>query len=394
MPIPLLMPALSPTMTEGNLVKWLKQEGDKVNPGDIIAEIETDKATMEVEAVDEGILGKILIKAGTEAVKVNQTIAFILEEGETLSSIPEAQHLVVNPASVEQTPSKPQVTSPKSSSQIKDPKLFATPLAKKIAQEKSIDLNQIVGSGPNGRIIKIDLEKTSQNFTDTKTSSVDIPLNNIRKVIAKRLTEAKQTIPHFYLTIDCNLDELMELRQKLNLYATSKLSVNDFIIKAIALALITVPEANITFHDTFVRQYQSVDVAVAVAIDGGLVTPIIKDVSNKSVTQLSLEMKTLAEKAKAGKLTPEEYQGGSFTLSNLGMYGIKNFDAIINPPQACILAVGQGEQRPIVKDGQVKVATIMTCTLSIDHRALDGAVGSKFLQHFKGLLEEPLRLLI
>jgi pyruvate dehydrogenase E2 component (dihydrolipoamide acetyltransferase) len=403
MPIQVLMPALSPTMTEGNLVKWLKSEGDKIKAGDIIAEIETDKATMEVEAVDEGTLGKIFIPAGTDAVKVNSLIAVILEEGEDASSIKEA---AASQPKVEIKPEeKPEqkiesapVVSPASHPQDKSNRVFASPLAKRIAGQQGIDLSQIQGSGPRGRIVKADLENTRvcapRTFSDS--SFEDIKLNGMRKTIAKRLTEAKQTIPHFYLTIDCELDELLNLRTKLNAMpnAKGKLSVNDFIVRATALALMSERDANVTFHGDYVRRYNQADVCVAVAIDGGLVTPIVKAANLKSLNEISSEVKDLAEKARAGKLPPEAYQGGSFTISNLGMYGIKHFDAIINPPQACILAVGAGEQRAVVKNGALAVATMMTCTLSIDHRALDGAVGSGFLKAFKSYIENPLSLLI
>ncbi len=403
MPIHVLMPALSPTMTEGNLVKWHKAEGDIVKAGQILAEIETDKATMEVEAVDEGILGRILIPAGTENVSVNAPIALILEEGEDKSALdsfkapaavianitPEAETVVL-PATI-------AMTTPPSHGE----RIYATPLARRIATQRAIDLHTVQGSGPRGRIVKADVESALSNLMIAQkpqnlSAYTDINLNNMRKTIAKRLTEAKQTIPHFYLTVDCEIDALLGLRSKLNALpnATQKLSVNDFVIRASALALKEVPEANATFHDTFVRQYDAADVAVAVAIDGGLVTPVIRNADDKSVTTLSGEMKNLAARARDGKLKPEEYQGGGFTLSNLGMFGVKHFGAIINPPQASILAVGAGEQRAVVKDGQLGIATVMTCTLSVDHRAVDGAIGARFLAAFKNAIENPLMLLV
>ena len=399
MPIQILMPALSPTMTEGNLVKWHKAEGDIIKAGHVLAEIETDKATMEIEAVEEGILGRILIQAGTENVKVNALIGLILEDGEEKSALdsfkaPEAISIIATT----KTEISVEVEVPTAKSSTSEERLFATPLARRIATQKGIDLHDVDGSGPRGRIVKADIE----NFTVTSTCApkhtaaayIDLPMNNMRKTIAKRLTESKQTIPHFYLTIDCDIDKLLALRGEINALpkATQKLSVNDFIIRACSLALHEVPEANATFHDTFVRQYSTVDIAVAVAIDGGLVTPVIRSAEQKPVSVLSTEMKSLAERARAGKLKPEEYQGGGFTLSNLGMFGIKHFGAIINPPQASILAVGAGEPRAVVKDGQLAIATMMSCTLSVDHRAIDGAVGSRFLAAFKELIENPLCL--
>ncbi|MDP3372341.1 MAG: pyruvate dehydrogenase complex dihydrolipoamide acetyltransferase [Candidatus Paracaedibacteraceae bacterium] len=402
MPIQILMPALSPTMTEGNLVKWHKAEGDTIKAGQLLAEIETDKATMEIEAVDEGTLGRIIIPEGTENVKVNALIGLILETGEdkaTLDSFKAPEAIKISTAAAESAPTTPATLASTSSSRNSDERVYATPLARRIATQQGIDLHDVDGSGPRGRIVKADIE----NFTPaTKTCGtkypaaayVDLPMNNMRKTIAKRLTESKQTIPHFYLTIDCDIDKLLALRAEMNALpkATQKLSVNDFIIRACALALHEVPEANATFHDTFVRQYSTVDIAVAVAIDGGLVTPVIRSAEQKQAATLSTEMKSLAERARAGKLKPEEYQGGGFTLSNLGMFGIKHFGAIINPPQASIMAVGAGEKRAVVKNDQLAIATMMSCTLSVDHRAIDGAVGSKFLNVFKELIENPLML--
>jgi pyruvate dehydrogenase E2 component (dihydrolipoamide acetyltransferase) len=406
MPIQVLMPALSPTMTEGNLVKWLKNEGDKIKAGEVIAEIETDKATMEVEAVDEGRLGKIVVPAGTDAVKVNELIALILEDGEDASAITIAvtkSTIQVQPQAKAEAPIEIMAAVPQMQNQSTNQgeRVFASPLAKRLAADKGINLKLIQGSGPHGRIVKADVE----NANNTKGSSPrafsasgfeDIKLNGMRKTIGKRLTEAKQTIPHFYLAVDCELDELLSFRTKLNAMpnAKTKLSVNDFVVRSVALALMDEPDANVTFHGDYVRRYDQADVCVAVAIDGGLVTPVVKAANLKSLTEISLEVKDLAEKARAGKLAPEAYQGGSFTISNLGMYGIKHFDAIINPPQACILAVGAGEQRAIVRDGSVAVANMVTLTLSLDHRALDGAVGAGFLKALKGYIENPLSLLM
>lgn len=408
MPIQVLMPALSPTMTEGNLVKWLKNEGDKIKAGEVIAEIETDKATMEVEAVDEGILGKIVIPAGTDAVKVNSLIAMILEDGEDASAI------VIPSATTTQAQQQPgskaesapieivaAIPSTLMQTAAKGDRVFASPLAKRIATEKGINLTQIQGSGPHGRVVKVDVENAKSSMhsslrTFSNSGFEDIKLNGMRKTIGKRLSEAKQTIPHFYLTVDCELDELLNFRLKLNEMpnARTKLSVNDFVVRAVALALMDEPDANVTFHGDYVRRYHQADVCVAVAIDGGLVTPVVKAANLKPLNEISLEVKDLAEKARAGKLAPEAYQGGSFTISNLGMYGIKHFDAIINPPQACILAVGAGEQRAVIRSGKVEAANMATFTLSIDHRALDGAVGAGFLKALKGYIENPLSLLM
>lgn len=415
MPIQVLMPALSPTMTEGNLVKWLKNEGDKIKAGEVIAEIETDKATMEVEAVDEGLLGKIVIPAGTEAVKVNELIALILEDGEDASSLTVVVPVIASTIGTRQssetnhdntngiaTPSS-MARNDENSVQTRngEERIFASPLAKRIALEKGMNLNLIQGSGPHGRIVKSDVENANNASPSSPriflTSGFeDIKLNGMRKTIGKRLSESKQTIPHFYLTIDCELDELLSFRAKLNAMpnAKTKLSVNDFVVRAVALALMDESDANVTFHGDYVRRYHQADVCVAVAIDGGLVTPVVKAANLKSLSEISLEVKDLAEKARAGKLTPEAYQGGSFTISNLGMYGIKHFDAIINPPQACILAVGAGEQRAVIRNGKVEVANMATFTLSIDHRALDGAVGAGFLKALKGYIENPLSLLM
>lgn len=421
MPIKILMPALSPTMTEGNLAKWLKKEGDEVKAGDVIAEIETDKATMEVEAVDEGKIGKILVSEGSQNVKVNDVIALLLEEGETESALsgmdtktvttPTPISLKANGASAPQ-----QVLTPARNSsdaqQSRGGRIIASPLAKRLAQQSNIDLASLKGSGPHGRIVVADLKNAKSSSAKMSVQTVTIsgafgepeyelqPHTTMRKTIARRLTESKQTVPHFYLTLDCELDALLKLRTDLNMRAPEsgpdsyKLSVNDFIIRASALALKQVPTANASWSEEGVKLYKTSDISVAVAIANGLITPIIRQAETKRLPEISREMKELAEKAKAGKLKPEEYTGGSFSLSNLGMFGIKNFSAIINPPQGCILSVGAGEQRPIVKDGVIKIATVMSVTLSVDHRVVDGAIGANFLSVFKKLIEDPLGLVI
>lgn len=411
MPVKILMPALSPTMTEGNLVRWLKSEGDVVKAGQVLAEIETDKATMEVEAVDEGTLAKIIVPAGTEGVSVNSLIALLLEEGEDTSNLEAFMGQPTPDAAPQATPAPSASTTPASTpstSAVKESgsRLFASPLARRIAGQNHIDLNTISGSGPHGRIVKADVEAAtsavpskigtgSQPIVYGDAGYVDLPLNNMRKVIARRLTESKQQVPHFYLNVDCELDALLKLRVEINQrLENGKLSVNDFIVRACALSLIKVPEANVAWGDTHLRQFQAADISVAVAIDGGLVTPVVRSANLKALKDISSEVKVLADKARSGKLAPEDYQGGSFTISNLGMYGIKQFSAIINPPQACILAVGAGEERAIVKDSEIKVATVMSCTLSADHRAVDGAVGARFLEAFKKFIEDPLSLLV
>lgn len=424
MPIEILMPALSPTMSEGTLARWLKNEGDAVKSGDVIAEIETDKATMEFEAVDEGIIGKILVPAGTSGVKVNTLIAILLEEGEdasVLSAAPKAVPAVAaaapvaSPAPVAAAPAVAPVAV-----QAGD-RVFASPLAKRLAAGAGLDLKAVKGSGPHGRVVKADVEaalkggvavapapaaapvaaaapKTAMApavATPFEPAYEEVPNSSIRKVIARRLTEAKQTVPHFYLTIDCEVDALLKVRAELNGRSDSyKLSVNDFVIRAVALALKKVPAANASWGEDAIKLYRDVDVSVAVATPNGLITPIVRHADHKGLAAISNEMKELATKAKDGKLKPEEFQGGGFTISNLGMYGIKEFAAIINPPQGCILAVGAGEQRPVVKNGALAIATVMTCTLSVDHRVVDGAVGAEFLAAFKKLVEDPLAMLL
>jgi pyruvate dehydrogenase E2 component (dihydrolipoamide acetyltransferase) len=424
----ILMPALSPTMTEGKLAQWLKAEGETVSAGDVIAEIETDKATMEVEAVDEGVLGKIVVAAGTDGVAVNSVIAVLLEDGEDLSDVDIAGLAAAAapaspaPASPAPAPAAPAPAAappvaappaPVAAAQAAPPaasgtRIFASPLARRIAADAGLDLGHVSGSGPRGRIVKRDVEAAIASGVSAAAPApvavgampgmpdyIAIPNSMMRKTIARRLSESKQQAPHFYLTVDCRLDELLELRKKLNNNATDfKLSVNDLIIRAAALALKQVPAANASWFEDEIRQWQAVDISVAVAIDGGLITPIIRGAEGKGLKQISAEMKDLAGRARDGKLLPEEYQGGTFSISNLGMFGIKEFAAVINPPQGAILAVGAGEQRPVVNDGELAVATVMSCTLSSDHRVVDGAVGAEFMQAFKLLIEDPLKMLL
>jgi len=423
MPINITMPALSPTMTEGTLAKWLKAEGDSVESGDVIAEIETDKATMEVEAVDEGVIGKILVSEGTEGVSVNAVIAVLLEDGESADDIgdvsadapkapPKADSSsddAPKAADASKGDAKPTPSS-KSDDKDKGGRIFASPLAKRIAADKGIDLSNVKGSGPRGRIVKADVENAKAGSAPAAQASgvaqnaplagnvpddakvnvygmayTEIPNNNIKKITAKRLTEAKSEIPHFYLSVDCVLDNLLAARKELNDKANGefKLSVNDFIVKASAMALKAYPAANVSWNDDAVHQYYSSDISVAVATPNGLITPIVKNAENKGLRAISDEVKALAGKARDGKLKPEEFQGGSFSISNLGMFGVKNFAAILNPPQSCILAVGAGEQVPRVVNGEVKIQTVMTVTLSTDHRSVDGAIGAEWLQYFK-----------
>ena len=428
MPIPILMPALSPTMTEGKLAAWLKHEGDEVGAGDVIAEIETDKATMEVEAVDEGRLGKILIAAGSEGVAVNTPIALLLADGEDVSVIGSAE--VTSPPApapaVAEAPSppatspsmtSPSMTSPgdvpaRSESSTGGGRIFASPLARRMAQQSSLDLATISGTGPHGRIVKADIERTLAEGPQRPAAPSappvrpaepppaggfrKVPLSTMRKVIAERLTQSKQQIPHFYLALDVELDALLDLRKKLNgrEAADYKLSVNDLVVKAAALATRAKPEVNAQWGGDELILLEDIDISVAVAIDGGLITPIVRHADRKSVVEISGELKDLVLRAKAGKLQPHEFQGGGLSISNLGMYGIESFQAVINPPQACILAVGAGTQRPVVRDGALTIATMMTVNLSVDHRVVDGALAAEWLQAFKRNIEDPLALLL
>ena len=426
MPIAIKMPALSPTMEEGTLAKWLVKVGDKVSSGDIMAEIETDKATMEFEAVDEGTIVAIEVAEGTEGVKVGTVIATLAGEDEDSSATPAPTAKKEAPekpaqASVVAAPAPPPPPSkdgggdgapwPKASA---GDRVIASPLAKRIAEQRGIDLKALQGSGPGGRIVKADVEGAQPGVAPAAqpaptaqaaapaaaTPDYGIPyeaekLNNVRKTIARRLTEAKQTIPHIYLTVDVRLDALLKLRGELNKALEAdgvKLSVNDLLIKALAKALIRVPKCNVSFAGDELRKFSRADVSVAVAAPSGLITPIVVDAATKGVAQISTEMKALADKAKAGKLQPHEFQGGTASLSNLGMFGIKQFEAVINPPQGMIMAVGAGEQRPYVVDGALAVATVMSATGSFDHRAIDGADGAQLMQAFKDLVENPLGL--
>ncbi|MDG2231533.1 MAG: pyruvate dehydrogenase complex dihydrolipoamide acetyltransferase [Paracoccaceae bacterium] len=438
MPIEILMPALSPTMETGTLAKWLIKEGDSVQSGDVIAEIETDKATMEFEAVDEGVIGKIYVDEGTENVAVNSAIAVLLEDGETAEDLaspggsktpaPESDKPQQPEPSAE--PSKPSSTDTSAAPQtsnalaLKGNRVFASPLARRLAAETGVDLASLQGSGPHGRIVKADVEAAQGQPTGAvspapasapaampagpATETIlkmyqgrdyqEIQLDGMRKTIAARLTEAKQTVPHFYLRRDIKIDQLLMFRADLNKQLAArdvKLSVNDFIIKACALALQSVPSANAVWAGDRVLQLTPSDVAVAVAIEGGLFTPVLQDAEQKTLSQLSAEMKDLAARAKDKKLAPHEYQGGSFAISNLGMFGIDNFDAVINPPHGAILAVGAGKKRPVVNaDGDLEVATVMSVTLSVDHRVVDGALGAELLQAIVDNLENPIAMLV
>jgi len=426
MPTEILMPALSPTMEEGTLAKWLVKEGDTVASGDVMCEIETDKATMEFEAVDEGVIGKILIADGTEGVKVNTAIAVLLEDGESaddISAAPAAPKAEA-PAAAPEPAAAAAAPAPAAPRAADGNRIFASPLARRIAADKGLDLSQIPGSGPHGRIVKADVEGLSQSDAPKPASAPapaaaaapaaapsadaiarmyegreyeEVSLDGMRKTIAARLTEAKQQVPHFYLRRDIHLDALLKFRSALNKQLEArgvKLSVNDFIIKACALALQSVPDANAVWAGDRILKLTPSDVAVAVAIEGGLFTPVLKDSHHKSLSALSAEMKDLAARARYRKLAPHEYQGGSFAISNLGMFGIDNFDAVINPPHGAILAVGAGVKKPIVDDaGELGVATVMSVTLSVDHRVIDGALGAQLLAAIKDNLENPMTML-
>ena len=434
MPIEILMPALSPTMTEGNVTKWLKKEGDEVHSGDVLAEIETDKATMEFEAVDDGRLGKILVPEGAEGVKVNQPIALLLREGEDASAL---EKLAPRPSKTEPVERHQAEAAPAQPAALAAPekagngvrRIFASPLARRMAQQAGLDLAAITGSGPQGRIVKADIEAVLSAERGVPASVrpapqptpapsvapgaapilskervlalagnppyTERPLTAMRRVIARRLTESKQTVPHFYLTVDCEIDELLKLRTELNAKSDAyRISVNDFVIRAAALALRRVPAANASWSDEAILLWDTVDIAVAVALEDGLITPIVKNADRKGLAAIANEAKDLAARARAGKLKLEEFQGGTFSISNLGMFGVRDFAAVINPPHGGILAVGAGEQRPVVKNGALAIATVMSCTLSCDHRAVDGAVGAQFLDAFKKLVEDPLTMLL
>ena len=414
MPMEILMPAVAPSMTEGAIAQWLKKEGEVVNVGDPLVEIETDKAVVAYEAPNAGVLGKILVPDGTPNVKVDQVIALLLGQGEDASRI--AAPVAAKPAATPAPAANPIVqTAPATATTIvpaarvasASGRIAASPLARRLAAAKNLDLSQLSGSGPNGRIVKLDVESavpapraslpaTVSTFMPAPGAAYDmVPHSNMRRVIAQRLLEAKQTIPHFYVTIDCEIDALLDTRKELNNWSDeAKLSVNDFIIKAAAMALKKMPAVNASWSDAAMLRYRSVDISVAVSTPSGLITPIVRGADAKGIAQISNEMKQLAERARDGKLQPGEYQGGGFSISNLGMYGVREFSAIINPPQSCILAVGAGEQRAVVKNGALDVATVMSCTLSADHRVVDGALAAEFLAVFKKFIEHPLNMLL
>ena len=437
MPIQILMPALSPTMTEGTLAKWLKAEGNIVDAGDVLCEIETDKATMEVEAVDEGTLGKILVAEGTEGVPVNQVIALLLEEGEDASALESAKTTAPTPATapVPQSADEPAAEAVTAPSATPVPvsavgnRVFASPLAKRLAEQNALDIAAIAGSGPKGRVVKRDIEqaltsgtgKTALASASTPTQATipsgaamapafnsDDPVfanmppfeavenSSMRKVIAKRLTESGRDVPHFNISSDVELDALLTLRKKLNGKegANYKISVNDLIIKAVAVTLKRWPYCNAAYTKDAILKFDRVDISMAVAIEGGLITPIIKDACSKGLAAISADAKELAGKARDGKLQPEEFQGGTFTISNLGMFGVKSFNSIINPPQGGILSVGMGDERAVVRDGKLSVATIMSLTLAVDHRCIDGALAAAFMKELKGIIEDPIQLML
>lgn len=434
----ILMPALSPTMTEGKIAKWLVAEGDTVKSGDLLAEIETDKATMELEAVDEGIMGKIVAPEGDADIPVNDPIAVLLDEGEDPSAADVVSAAPAAPApTAEAAPAPAAPTPAPAAAPVPAPaapsgsgtRSFASPLARRMAADGGLDVSAIAGTGPHGRVIKKDVEAALAGGTAVAAPAAvpsaagvpatvpaaaapavaptvpagqgytEVPHSSVRKVIASRLSESKSTIPHFYLTVDCEIDNLLDMRKDLNGRSPEgegayKISVNDFVVRAVALAMRKKPDVNASWSPEAMLMYDDIDISVAVSTDSGLITPIVRNADQKGLAEISIAMKDLALRARGGKLQPDEYQGGGFTISNLGMYGINDFSAIINPPQAAILAVGAGQQRPVVKDGALAVATVMTVTLSCDHRVVDGALGAEFLGAFKALIEDPLTMLL
>ena len=422
MAIEILMPALSPTMTEGKIARWLKKEGDTVNNGNVLAEIETDKATMEVEAIEDGIFGRILVPEGTEGVAVNTPIAIMVEEGEAApdSAAPSSTSAAPAPALAQAGAVAPSAATasapvaPAAALQASRPanRIVASPLARRIAAAKNVDLSTLKGTGPNGRIVKRDVEAAAAqpaaapkpgqqaNAPLPTGASRTVPHTTMRKVIARRLSESKATIPHFYVSMDVELDALMALRSQLNALSHDegqdafKLSVNDMLIKAAALALKQVPEVNASFTEDAMILHEDADISVAVSLDDGLITPIVRAADRKSLKQISQEAKSLVSRARAGKLKPEEFQGGTFSISNMGMFGVKEFAAIVNPPQAAILAIAAGKRQPVVSGDEIKVATVMTVTLSVDHRAVDGAMAAKWLSAFRNIVQAPLALVL
>ena len=420
MPIEIRLPALAPDFEAGTIELWHKAVGDAIEVGDVIADIETDKAVVEIEALDSGMLGKIVVEAGTADVPVNSVIGLLLLEGESakdlegpyVSAPPDAAPAVTHDdiPSPTSAPSLETQTAPD-----RNERVIASPMARRIARQSGVDLRTIKGRGPKGRILRADVEAAASALSDQQAPArhapsdvadkaageayTAIPNTSMRKVIARRLGESKRDVPHFYLTIDCELDALLAIRKQYNAESPEgasayKLSVNDFVVKACALALRDVPAANVSWTEEAIHQYHDVDISVAVATPRGLITPVVRGADRKSMIAISAEVKDLAQRARNGKLKPAEYQGGGFSISNLGMFGIKHFSAIVNPPQSCILAIGAGEQRPTVKDGALGIATLMSCTLSVDHRSVDGATGAEFLQAFKKYIEQPLSLLL
>ena len=439
MPIQILMPALSPTMTDGKLAKWHKKEGDAVESGDVIAEIETDKATMEIEAVEEGVLGKILVAEGTEEVPVNQVIALLLEDGEDVTALEGGlEGAAEAPAPAAAAPPPPgespaPVPSPPAAAPVPAPaapapqaaaggRVLASPLARRLAAEQGLDLSRVTGTGPRGRIVKRDIEGTpvgtavaaapgpaaqapaapappinrDDPLLGTMPAFEAVPNSSMRKAISRRLTESARDVPHFNLSMDVGLDTLLDYRKRLNDRedADYRISVNDFVIKAAAVALMRVPASNVSYTEDAILYYSRADISVAVAIEGGLITPVIRDAANKGLGAISAETKALAARAREGKLQPDEYEGGTFTISNLGMFGVTSFNSIINPPQGAILSVGAGQQRPVIRNGALATATVMTLTLAVDHRCIDGTTAAGFLKELKAILEEPLQIML
>lgn len=407
MPIEILMPALSPTMskTGGKIVKWHKKEQDKVEIGDVIAEIETDKAIMEFESVDEGVIGKILIPEGASGVPINQLIALMLEEGEDVNVLDNYTSTSSVENEVKKETKATTESNQKSSISIHKnnaDRIKISPLAKKVAENEGVNVKQLIGTGPYGRIIKADVLESLDVNSNTQVKGyerfeedVTVEMSNMRQVIARRLVEAKQNIPHFYLTVDCQVDKLISLKNEINSASeNSKVTINDLVVKAVAFGMKKFPDINSSWANNKILKYSNIDISIAVALDDGLITPIVKNADKKGISSISKEIKDLVSRAKSGKLKPEEFQGGGFTISNLGMFGIKTFSAIINPPQSCIMAVGASEKRPIIVDEKVDIAEIMTVTLSVDHRTVDGALGAKFLNAFKHYIENPVAMLV